>query len=226
VEQVDADSMLRDFAIARGTKLFEADCASCRGPGGVGREGVLVLSDDDWLWGDGTLPRIERLIRHGIRDEHDPDTRSGYMPEFGAEGILTRAADRGRGPAHHGRDAVGRLGGRAGRGRPRGRRPVTDRGWTSRQPDETPVEELPLQPFTVNALRTAGVLTLGELGTMGDHELLRLRRFGRGALADVRALVPAAAAPSGQVTIAGRTFTLGAVYAPRRVIPGLESSDL
>jgi len=94
---------------------------------------------------------------------------------------------------------------------------VTDRGWTSRQPDETPVGELPLQPFTVNALRTAGVLTLGELRAMGDHELLRLRRFGRGALADVRALVPAAAAPSGRVTIAGRTFTLGAVYAPRRV---------
>jgi Bacterial RNA polymerase, alpha chain C terminal domain len=94
---------------------------------------------------------------------------------------------------------------------------VTDRGRTAGQPDGTPVEVLPLQPFTVNALRTAGVLTLGELRAMGDHELLRLRRFGRGALADVRALVPAAAAPSGQVTIAGRTFTLGAVYAPRRV---------
>ena len=31
------------------------------------------------------------------------------------------------------------------RGRPGGHRPVTGRGWTARQPDETPVEELPLR---------------------------------------------------------------------------------
>jgi hypothetical protein len=191
VEQVDADSMLRDFAIARGTKLFEADCASCRGPGGVGREGVLVLSDDDWLWGDGTLPRIERLIRHGIRDEHDPDTRSGYMPAFGAEGILTRAADRGRGPAHHGRDAVGRLGGRAGRGRPRGRRPVTDRASVASLLDETPVENVGLRLQTFIALRRNGITTLGQLRDLSDRELLRLRGVDRNRLAEVRALVPA-----------------------------------
>ena len=56
---------------------------------------------------------------------------------------------------------------------------------------------------------------------MPDHELLRLRRFGPLALADVRALVPApaedwVAVPGGEVTIAGRAFRLGALYAPRR----------
>ena len=90
VEQIDAEPALRGFALARGAALFATDCASCHGPGGVGREGVPVLTDDDWLWGDGTLPRIERVIRHGIRDEQDPDTLTGYMPAFGADGTLTR----------------------------------------------------------------------------------------------------------------------------------------
>ena len=82
-------------------------------------------------------------------------------------------------------------------------------------PDETPVEDLPLRQRTSGALRAAGVLTLGELRAMPDHELLRLRPFSRGALADVRALVPAPAARTGgEAVIAGRVFTLGAVYAP------------
>ena len=73
---------------------------------------------------------------------------------------------------------------------------------------------------TVTALRAGGVLTLGELRAMGDRELLRLRRFGPAALVDVRLLVPApagsrAASAGGEVTIAGRAFRLGAVYAPR-----------
>jgi hypothetical protein len=53
---------------------------------------------------------------------------------------------------------------------------------------------------------------------MGDHELLPLRRFGPGALADVRFLVPPPGGSVGEeVTIAGRAFTLGAAYAP---LPG------
>jgi hypothetical protein len=60
-------------------------------------------------------------------------------------------------------------------------------------------------------------MTLGELRAMADHELLQMRRFGDAALADVRFLVPApAVSGGGEVTIAGRAFTLGAVYAPRR----------
>jgi hypothetical protein len=82
-------------------------------------------------------------------------------------------------------------------------------------PDETPVGDLPLRQRTSSALRAAGVLSLGELRVMLDHELLRLRPFGRGALAEVRALVPAPAARTGgEAAIAGRVFTLGAVYAP------------
>ena len=97
---------------------------------------------------------------------------------------------------------------------------MKDRGWAARRPDETPVGELLLRNHTVTALRAGGVWTLGELRAMGDRELLRLRGIGRAALVDVRHLVPApagsrvASAGSG-VTIAGRAFTLGVVYAPR-----------
>jgi hypothetical protein len=97
---------------------------------------------------------------------------------------------------------------------------VTGRGWTARQPDETPVGELPLRPGTIRTLWAAGVLTLGELRAMDDHDLLLLRHFGCAALADVRFLVPAppgsrVASAGSAVAIADRTFTVGTVYAPR-----------
>jgi hypothetical protein len=98
---------------------------------------------------------------------------------------------------------------------------VTDRARVALLPDETPVEELPLRRATIIALRSGGVPTLGGLRTMADHELLELRRFGLGALADVRSLVPAPAAGVGdEVTIAGRAFRLATVYAPRRGMYG------
>ena len=67
---------------------------------------------------------------------------------------------------------------------------MTDRARVALLPDETPVEDLPLQRHTSNALRAGGVLTLRKLRRMGDDELLRLRLFGAAALADVRFLVP------------------------------------
>jgi hypothetical protein len=99
----------------------------------------------------------------------------------------------------------------------------TGRGWTARQPDGTPVGDLPLRPGTINALRAGGILTLGDLRAMRDRDLMALRRFGRGTLADVRLLVPVpaespVASAGGGVTIAGRAFTVGTTYAAR---PGL-----
>ena len=90
---------------------------------------------------------------------------------------------------------------------------MTDRGWTARQPDETPVGDLPLPRVAINRLRVGGILTLGNLRAMRDHDLLRLRAFGLGSLMAVRSLVPAPAAASSEVTIAGRRFTHGTVYA-------------
>ena len=72
---------------------------------------------------------------------------------------------------------------------------MTDRACVASLSDQTPVGKLPLRPATINALRSGGVLTLGELRAMGDRELRRLRRFGNAALADVRFLVPPGAGP-------------------------------
>jgi DNA-directed RNA polymerase alpha subunit len=68
---------------------------------------------------------------------------------------------------------------------------MADRTWAASLPDGTPVEVLPLRRVTTNALRAGGVVTLGDLRAMRDRELLRLRQFGRGSLAEVRSLVPA-----------------------------------
>ena len=61
------------------------------------------------------------------------------------------------------------------------------RPWPS---DETPIEDLDLWTRALNALRRAGVRTVGGLGRKTDADLLRLRGFGPGALAAVRAVVP------------------------------------
>ena len=67
---------------------------------------------------------------------------------------------------------------------------MTDRARVALLPDETPVDDLPLRRFSINALRNGGIPSLGDLRQARDSDLLRLRRFGRGALADVRSLVP------------------------------------
>ena len=67
---------------------------------------------------------------------------------------------------------------------------MTDRARVASLPNETRVADLPLRQRTSGALRAAGVPTLGDLRAMPDHELLRIRPFSHGALADVRSLVP------------------------------------
>ena len=61
------------------------------------------------------------------------------------------------------------------------------RSWPS---DETPIEDLDLWTRALNALRRGGVRTVGGLRRKTDADLLRLRGFGTGALAAVRAVVP------------------------------------
>ena len=72
---------------------------------------------------------------------------------------------------------------------------MTERVRVAALPDGTPAEELPLSRRTSNVLRAGSVLTLGDLRAMPDRELRRLRGFGRGALTEVRSLVPAPEEP-------------------------------
>ncbi|MFN0043580.1 MAG: cytochrome-c oxidase, cbb3-type subunit III [Alphaproteobacteria bacterium] len=90
MEEIRADPLLLNYALAGGRAAFADNCAPCHAPGGAGRKGGFpVLADDDWLWG-GTLEAIELTIRHGVRGA-DAESRQSVMPAFGADGMLTQA---------------------------------------------------------------------------------------------------------------------------------------
>ncbi|MEQ3625385.1 MAG: cytochrome-c oxidase, cbb3-type subunit III [Celeribacter sp.] len=74
---------LHRYAVQAGRSVFAANCSQCHGAGagGVVASGYPNLLDDDWLWG-GTIDDIAYTVRHGIRNEEDPDTRFSEMPPF------------------------------------------------------------------------------------------------------------------------------------------------
>jgi len=74
---------LHRFATQAGRSVFAANCSQCHGAGagGVVASGYPNLLDDDWLWG-GTMEDIAYTVRHGIRNEDDPDARFSEMPPF------------------------------------------------------------------------------------------------------------------------------------------------
>ncbi|WP_299201679.1 cytochrome-c oxidase, cbb3-type subunit III [uncultured Tateyamaria sp.] len=78
------DDPAHRFGVAGGASVFLAHCSQCHGSGaaGVQAAGYPNLLDDAWLWG-GTLEDIEYTVRHGIRNETDPDARWSEMPAFG-----------------------------------------------------------------------------------------------------------------------------------------------
>ncbi|KIT16109.1 cytochrome-c oxidase, cbb3-type subunit III [Jannaschia aquimarina] len=78
------DPELQAFAQRAGASVFANNCSQCHGAGaaGVQAAGYPNLLDDDWLWG-GTLEEIAHTVRHGIRNEADPEARWSEMPAFG-----------------------------------------------------------------------------------------------------------------------------------------------
>ena len=84
------DAELMQFARAGGAAVYRTNCSQCHGAGaaGVKAAGYPNLQDDAWLWG-GTPEEIAYTIRHGIRNETDPDARFSQMPAYGADGILS-----------------------------------------------------------------------------------------------------------------------------------------
>lgn len=69
------------YGVAGGAAVFRANCSQCHGAGAAGAKGYPNLLDDDWLWG-GDLEAIEYTVRHGIRNDSDPDARWSQMPAF------------------------------------------------------------------------------------------------------------------------------------------------
>ena len=81
---IDPSSDLHRYAVARGGSVFRAQCSQCHGSGAAGVQagGYPNLLDNAWLWG-GTVDEIAYTVRHGIRNETDPDARWSEMPAFG-----------------------------------------------------------------------------------------------------------------------------------------------
>jgi cytochrome c oxidase cbb3-type subunit 3 len=77
-----ANEALHSYAVQAGASVFRNHCSQCHGSGAAGGLGYPNLLDDEWLWG-GTLEDIAYTVRHGIRNEDDPDARWTEMPAFG-----------------------------------------------------------------------------------------------------------------------------------------------
>lgn len=73
---------LHRFAISGGAAVFRTNCSQCHGSGAAGAVGYPNLLDDDWLWG-GDIEQIAYVVRHGIRNEVDPDALWSQMPAYG-----------------------------------------------------------------------------------------------------------------------------------------------
>lgn len=81
VDEIYADSNLRQYAMAGGAVLFKENCAPCHQSNGAGAKGYPTLADDEWLWG-GTLADIQTTLLYGIRSDKSSQTRISEMPAF------------------------------------------------------------------------------------------------------------------------------------------------
>lgn len=81
VQDILADSDMRNYAIGSSKVLYGDNCAACHGTGGIpaNGSGYPILADDDWLYG-GDIQSIAVSIAAG---------RQGMMPAH--EGMLTDA---------------------------------------------------------------------------------------------------------------------------------------
>ncbi len=71
--------------------LYAQYCAACHGPDLRGKPalGAPNLTDDVWLYGDGSIQDIERTLLYGVRSGEDRAHNDSEMPAFGQRGILS-----------------------------------------------------------------------------------------------------------------------------------------
>ncbi len=95
-EAVANDAALVRFATLQARPLYAQHCAACHGPDMQGNAvlGAPNLTDDVWLYGDGSVFDIERTLLYGIRSGEDKAHNDSEMPAFGQRGILSDAQIR------------------------------------------------------------------------------------------------------------------------------------
>jgi len=83
-EAILADPALRKAALAAGRPVYEQHCASCHGAAGKGDPtlGAPDLTDDDHLYGEGTVSQIEDIARYGIRAGNKRGWNLAVMPAY------------------------------------------------------------------------------------------------------------------------------------------------
>lgn len=92
--EINKKPNLREFAIKKGSLLFNNNCSACHGAGGQGNYGYPNLLDDDWLWGS-SIYEIEKTIKYGIRSNTFPNkTRDSQMTQFNSETISSSDAKK------------------------------------------------------------------------------------------------------------------------------------
>lgn len=89
-QDVTAHPRLVRFAEAQARPLYARHCAACHGADMRGNTAIGAPSflDHDWLWGNGTVFQIERIILYGIRSGNPRALNVTAMPAFGLMGRL------------------------------------------------------------------------------------------------------------------------------------------
>ncbi len=84
------DPVLVRFAASEARPVFAANCAPCHGADMRGKVaiGAPDLTDGVWLWGDGSVYGIERVILYGVRAGAAKTRDVDDMPAFGLKGTF------------------------------------------------------------------------------------------------------------------------------------------
>ena len=95
-DAVAADPSLVRFATEQARPLFAEHCAACHGADlhGNPQIGAPNLTDDVWLYGDGSIYEIERTLLYGVRSGVSNAHDEAEMPAFGLRGVLSDAQIR------------------------------------------------------------------------------------------------------------------------------------
>jgi cytochrome c oxidase cbb3-type subunit 3 len=90
-ESIADQPALVNFASLQASPLYARYCAACHGADMRGNPvlGAPNLTDDVWLYGDGSIVDIERTLLYGIRSGEDKAHNDSEMPAFGQRGILS-----------------------------------------------------------------------------------------------------------------------------------------
>jgi cytochrome c oxidase cbb3-type subunit III len=90
-QDIDANPTLVRFADDEARPLFAKHCATCHGVRMQGNPliGAPALVGGHWLWGNGSVFQIERILLYGIRSGQPQSLNVTDMPAFGLMGRLS-----------------------------------------------------------------------------------------------------------------------------------------